>query len=197
MKTFLTLVLGLLLVGASHAQFVVYQGGQGTFVLLSKNERQAFSLEIHGDKSIRPIGEKDAPHPYFLVDGRFLQVMPVPLSDFKGDEKDDDLTLLQQHLRYEADFHKLAKDAVRVDAQKLPGGQSVLLWSFVPRQTDKEQVFVSFRHKGYLLVLGSAVDAGDTTAAVHKFLLQTAATFHAYEKPVTLEFSQDGSYKPK
>lgn len=179
------------------AQFEVFKGKQGVVVLQSKKENQAFTLEITGKKEIVPIGMDSAPHPYFLVDGRFLQVMPVLINEFRGDESASDENVLKQHFKYEADSHKQPVTAIRSEIHKLPKGQSALLWSFVPAQTDKEQVFLSFRAKGYIVLLGSAIDGTDTKVEIQKFLIQIASTFRFYDHPVVLKFFPDGRYEPK
>jgi hypothetical protein len=198
MKNLLFLLLVLLLFTTPcHAQYHVIQGKPGTLILLSKNKEWPFSLEVHGEKDVQPIGADKAPHPYFMADGRFLQVVSVALSQFNANPKADDETLLKQQLQYESDYHKLPPNSVKSEIKKLPSGRSVLVWSFVPKQAPKEQVFVSLREKNYIIMLGSAVDENDTKAAVDKFLLQTASTFLAYDKPINLQFNPDGSYKPK
>ena len=198
MNTFFAIALSVsLLISTCAAQYEVFKGRQGVSVLLSKKENQAFTLEIGGDKQIVPIGMDSAPHPYFRVDGRFLQVMPVPNDEFKGQERAGDEILLKQHLQYEADFFKQTVHAMHAEVRKLPSGRIALFWSFVPTQTEKEQVFMSFRAKGYILVLGSAVDGSDTKAAVQKFLIHIATTFRSYDHPVTLKFFPDGRFEPK
>lgn len=179
-------------------------------VLQSKKKERSFTIEIRGEKDVAPVGAGSAPHPYFMVDGRFLQVLSVALEEFKGVATASDETLLKQHLKYEAEFHKLPMEVFRdADSLKLPvaasrgekgkatAGRPALSWSFTVPSSDKKQVFLTFREKGYVVVLGSAVEAPDTKAAVEEFLRQTAVTFRAYDGPVVLKFSPDGRYEPK
>jgi len=194
MKASLTFVSVLLLsLSSCLAQYEVYKSGNGV-VLLSKRQAEFFTLDIPGDKIV-PIGMDSAPHPYFTVDGRFLQVMPVLMDEFKGDQTASDETVLKQHLEYEAKYYEEPVSALHSEVRKLASGQTALFWSFVPKQTPKEQVFMSFRANGCVVVLGSAVDGDFTKASDQEFLGKIAASFHSSDQPITLKFFPDGHYE--
>jgi len=196
-KLLLALVFSLsVLGGICRAQYEVLKSREGV-VLLSKKPGQAFSVEIAASRQLAPVGMDSAPHPYFMVDGRFLQVMTVPFREFKGDPTTGEEEILQRHRRYEAGFHGVEPENIVSKALKLRGGSPALFWSFTPAQVRKEQAFLTFPAKGYVVVFGSAVEGKDSLANVQKFLLKIAGTFRPYSRPVSLKFSADGRYEPE
>ncbi len=92
MKQLLSLIfLGICGATPAFAQYTAFKSADGV-LLISNRPDQYFSFDIPGPKII-PVGENQAPHPYFIVydratmkpnEGRMVQVMPVPLAEFKG-----------------------------------------------------------------------------------------------------------------
>lgn len=187
----------LILGGNCLAQYDVLMGKNG-LILQSKKKEQSFTIEIRGKKEVSPVGAGQSAHPYFLSDGRVLQVFGLPIDEFKGNERASDEVVLKQHLAYEAGHYKIPEASTHPKPLKLATGKTALMWSFTPAPTAKEQVFLTFREKSYVVVIGSAVvDAHHTKADLQELLKQTANSFRAYDHPVTLKFNPDGSYAPK
>ena len=178
------------------AQSTVYTASDGV-VLLSNKPGCYYTLDIPG-RSVRPAGMDSSPNPIFSADGKFLQVITVPGDEFHGNPKMSDEDFLRSHLSYEAGHHKLASADIKVEVTSIAKGQTALFWSFVPPIPQaKEQVFLTFRSRDHVLILGSAIDPPQTRKEIRAFLIKTASSFHRSTTPMTLQFSNDGSYTRK
>ena len=178
------------------AQSTVYTAADGV-VLLSNKPGCYYTLDIAG-RSVQPSGADSSPNPLFSADGKFLQVITVPGDEFRAKPKMADEEFLRSHLSYEAGHHKLALADIKVEVTSLAKGQTALFWSFIPPIPQaKEQVFLTFRSREHVLILGSAIDPPQTRKEIRAFLIKTASSFHRSTTPMTLQFSSDGSYTRK
>src|SRR5437870_3063947 len=93
------------------AQYTAFKSADGV-LLISNRPGQYFSLDLPGEKVI-PVGPHQASHPYFLIydratmkreEARTVQVMPVPIAEFKGDPSAKDETILRKQAQYEIDY---------------------------------------------------------------------------------------------
>lgn len=197
MRSSLLRLLLLILVPATlHAQATVYTAAKGV-VLLSDKPGCYYTLDIHG-RSVLPAGMESSPNPLFNADGKFLQVITVSAEEFRGTAKMSDEEFLRKQLAYEADFHKLKVAEIKVEVTALPGGKKALFWTFRPPMPNaREQAFLTIRSTDHAIVFGSALEPPQTLKEIRSFLLETAATFHRSETPMTLKFASDGTYERK
>jgi hypothetical protein len=84
------------------ARYEMRKSSDGVLVI-SKVPSRTYSLDVPG-KTIVPYGEKQADHPYLTADRTFLQILSVPLAEFKADERASDEKILKQQMQYEAGY---------------------------------------------------------------------------------------------
>jgi hypothetical protein len=158
------------------AQYEIRKSADG-FLVVSNVPGRRFTLDIPG-KQVTPYGAKTQSHPYLAVDGVFLQVLSVPLAEFKADPKALDATILKQQMQYEAKYWKVSSSQIDSHIRKL-GGRTALTWSFVPAFSPqpKRQIFLTLRSGSYVVVIGSAVQRGQTKSFIESFLARIAASF--------------------
>lgn len=175
MKTTPLLML-LLFAITSHvfAQYEVRKSADG-FSVISKVRGRTYSVDVPG-KDIKTYGADSADHPYLMVDGRFLQVLSVPLAEFNGSAAASDETVLRQQMQYETTFWHA--EAVPPKIRKLPSGRTVLLWSMTAQGKRKRQIFCTTRSGGYVVVLGSAVERGQSIDELQSWLMRIAGSLH-------------------
>jgi|GEM_PF-2149919 len=188
------------------AQSVAYKSKDG-FTFLSKTEGQYFTIDIHG-VNITPIDPKSSPHPYFNVDGRFLQVLVVRMDEFKGEASKGAEANLKTYFNYEKNYWKEKWGENESGVQKLASGRAAMVWSFAPSKELREMAIkqgnktpassnemVSLVSHNYVLTLGSDVSGKDTRKAVREFLLKIADSFFDSDSPMELKFFPDGQYE--
>jgi len=160
------------------AQYEILKSANG-FLVVSKVPGRTFTLNVPGNK-LTPYGAKTESHPYLVVDGVFLQVLSVPLAEFKANAKASDETVLRQQVQYEASYYKVPLSQVESHTRKA-GGRAVLVWSYVPTFSPRpvRQVFVTLRAGSYVVVVGSAVQPGKTRSSIEALLTRIVASFHA------------------
>jgi hypothetical protein len=176
MKT--TRVIALLLftlVSHAFAQYEVLKSADG-FTVVSNVSGRTFTVDVPG-KNLTPYGADSADHPYLMVDGRFLQVLSVPLAEFHASASVADEAALRKQMEYEAGFWKVPLSAVQSQLRKLPSGRAVFLWSLSVQ--GKRQIFCTVRSGGYVVVLGSAVEGGHAASELQSWLMRIAQSLHA------------------
>ena len=156
----------------AFAQYEVRKSADG-FSVISKVRGRTFTVDVPG-KNLTPYGADSADHPYLMVDGRFLQVLSVPISEFHASISAGDEAVLKQQMQYETTYWHA--DAVRPQVRKLPSGRTVMLWSVA---AQKRQVFCTIRSGSYVVVLGSAVEGGHTVGELQRWLMQIASSLRA------------------
>lgn len=114
--------------------------------------------------------------------GRFVQVMPVPLAEFKANPSQSDESILRQQADYERKYWNPAHATMRL--AKLGRGRIGLLWKLSLAQKKKEQLFLSFRQGNYILVLSSNLPNGGEEDAAENYLRRVAGSFRASAKPI-------------
>src|SRR5438105_8777954 len=169
MKLVLALI-SFVLCGAAptFAQYTAFKSADGV-LLISNRPGQYFSVDLPAAKII-PVGASQAPHPYFLIydratmkreEGRLVQVMPVPLAEFKGTASANDETLLRQQADYEIQYWHPRHSSSRLTS--LTNGRAALLWSLTIAKklpAGNEQLYLSLRQNDYVLVLSSNLPPG-------------------------------------
>ena len=175
-----TLVAFILLLSATpiFAQYEMRKSSDGVLVI-SKVPGRTYSVNVPG-KTIVPYGEKQADHPYLTADGTFLQILSVPLAEFKADARASDEAILKQQMQYEAGYWHIPLSSIESHTRRV-GGRTVLVWSFMPSFGPRpvRQFFLTFRSGRYVVVLGSSVERGATKASLETLLSRIAASFHA------------------
>ncbi len=172
--------------------YAAYKSPAGVLIV-SERSGQYFSIDIPGDgihlvgpNEIYALGNVEAAHhPFIMVGTRCLQVMPVPVAEFKGNPQAGDDVILRQQAKYELDAqHPITSKMKKI---VLPNGREALFYSCRVRETgpgSETQVFVTLRQNDYVLVLMSNVPRGDTEERVKAFLARIASSFHASKTPI-------------
>ena len=177
MKSVFLLVALFITVASAPAQYSLIKSEDGVLVV-SEVPGRKFSLDIPGSQIV-PYGLKQAEHPYLTADGRLLQIMSVPLAEFRADPKAPDDVILRKQMEYETNFTRVPSSAVRAQSRKLAAGRTALLWSFAPGTQIKRQVNLTFRSGSYVVALVGAVDDTHSAADIERFLTLIANSFHA------------------
>jgi hypothetical protein len=159
------------------AQYEMRKSSDGVLVI-SKVSGRTYSVDVPG-KTIVPYGEKQADHPYLTTDGTFLQILSVPLTEFKADASASDEAILKQQMQYEAGYWHVPLSSIESHTRKV-GRRTALVWSFMPTFGPRpvRQFFLTFRSGNYVVVLGSSVERGATKASLETLLSRIAASFH-------------------
>jgi len=160
------------------AQYEIRKSGDG-FLVVSKLPGRRFTLDVPG-KQVTPYGAKTESHPYLVIDGVFLQVLSVPLAEFEGDAKASDERVLKQQMQYEANHYKVPLSQIESHTRKA-GGRTALIWSYVPTFSPRpvRQIFLTLRAGTYVVVIGSAVQPGQTKSSIEALLTRIGASFRA------------------
>jgi hypothetical protein len=190
------LACSLILIGAgavsAHAQYAAFKSADG-ILLISQRAGQYFSLDLPASKIV-PVGQKEMSHPSFIIcdspndqpkDGRFVQVMPVPLAEFKGRANENDETLLRKQANYEITYWHPRNAETRLT--QLENGRTALLWTLTLAKkvhAGSTQIFLSFRHLDYIVVLSSNVPNDRKAGAIEAYLRRVAASFRPATRPI-------------
>ena len=160
------------------AQYEMRKSSDGVLVI-SKVPSRTYSLDVPG-KTIVPYGEKQGDHPYLTADGTFLQILSVPLAEFKANANAGDEAILRQQMQYKANYYKVPLSQIDAHTRKV-AGRTALVWSFMPTFGPRpvRQIFLTLRSGSYVVVLGSSVERGATKASLETLLSRIAASFHA------------------
>ena len=176
----------------AQAQYAAFKSDDG-ILLISRRPGQYFSIDLPGGKII-PVGQKEATHPSFIIcdrpndqpkDGRFVQIMPVPLSEFQGKPGGSDEALLRKQANYEINYWHPRESDLRLI--KLQNDRTALLWRMtVARKlpAGSTQLFLSFREGKYVLVLSSNVPNDRGPGPVGNYLRKVALSFRASARPI-------------
>jgi hypothetical protein len=177
---------------SAQAQYAAFKSDDG-ILLISRRRGQYFSLDLPGARII-PVGQKEATHPSFIIcdrpndkpkDGRFVQVMPVPLTEFKGSPREKDETLLRQQANYEINYWKPRDSNLRLT--KLKNDRTALLWRMTlakKLRAGSTQLFLSFREANYILVLSSNVPNEQKVEPIEGYLRRVAVSFRSSPQPI-------------
>ena len=145
------------------------------FALVSQVKGRKYIVDIPG-KAVVPYGVHEASHPHLMVDGVYLQMLSVPLAEFKADAAASDEAVLRQQMQYEAKFQKVPLSSLQARTRKLASGRPALLWSFKHSAAPSRQVFLTTRAGNYVVVLGSAVQGGQSEPQIERFLTRIAGS---------------------
>ncbi len=147
-------------------------------LVVSNVPGRKFSVDVPGSQIV-PYGLKQADHPFLTADNRILQIISVPLAEFRADPKASDEIVLRKQMEYETNFIRVPLSAVRTQGLRLVAGRTALLWSFAPGTQIKRQVNLTFRSGSYVVALVGAVDGAHSAADIEGFLTRIANSFHA------------------
>lgn len=173
--------------GERSVDYRVFKSADGVLIV-SERPGHFFSMNIPGERihligpnEIHVLGNPQAAHhPYFMVRERCVQLMPVPIAEFKGNPRSEDDVILRQQAQYELTAqHPIASNIEKI---VLPNGRVALFYSCRVRETgpgSENQLFVTFRENNYVVVLTSNVPKGDTDGKVKSFLVRVASSFGA------------------
>ncbi len=80
----------------------------------------------------------------------------------------------------EASYYKVPLSQVESHTRNA-GGRTVLVWSYVPTFSPRpvRQIFLTLRAGSYVVVIGSAVQSGQTRSSIEALLTRIGASFHA------------------
>jgi hypothetical protein len=171
--TTLVTLLFVALVSHAHAQYEVRKSTDG-YSVVSKVRGRTFTVDVPG-KELTPYGADSTDHPYLMVDGRFLQVLSVPVAEFHGIASGSDEAVLKQQMQYESGYWHAP--AVQPQVHKLASGRTALIWSLTVQ--SKHQIFCTVRSGSYVVVLGSAVEGGHSASELQSWLMRIASSLHA------------------
>jgi hypothetical protein len=172
----ISLLIALFVAAASaHARYSMIKSQDGVLVV-SEVPGRKFSVDVPGS-TIVPYCLKQADHPYLTADGRLLQIMSVPLAEFRADPKAADDVVLRKQMEYEINFTRVPRSAVRAQPRKLAAGRTALLWSFALGTQVRRQVNLTFRSGTYVVALVGAVDDSHSAGDIEKFLTRIANSF--------------------
>jgi len=190
------LILSLFLLTASSAsswaQYTAYKSADGVLVVCDKPGHY-FSLLIPGHSvhlvrrnEVYVLGKpEEVAHPYFMVGSRFVQLMPLPIAEFNGDVAANDEAILRQQAQYELNAQHPILSSIKLIP--LPNGRTALFYFFRVRKSgpaSENQLFVTWRERNYVVLIGSNVPKGDSDTSVQSFLLRIASSFRGSSRPI-------------
>jgi hypothetical protein len=160
------------------AQYEIRKSADG-FLVVSNVPGRRFTLDVPG-RQVTPYGAKTQSHPCLTVDGVFLQILSVPLAELKANTSAGDEMVLREQMQYEAKYWKVPLSQIDLHTRKV-AGRTVLVWSFTPAFGPRrvQQIFLTLRSGSYVVVVGSAVQSGQTNKFIESLLARIAASFHA------------------
>ncbi len=173
----LVFFLGVHLQGSQFGDYLLTTVPHG-LTISSLVRNRAFLLGVNGDDIV--VSKNSSPgHLAMTVDKKFLQVFTVPLADFNGTAPNSDLAVLRQYMEYKARSYHLPLNAIHTEASKLKSKRNVLFWSFETHLTPqvKQQLFLTWRYKDYVVVLGSAISPGQSVEQIRPWLIKIAESF--------------------
>jgi hypothetical protein len=106
-------------VACKQAQYTLIKSADGVLVVSNVPGRK-FSVDVPGS-NIVPYGLKQADHPFLTADNRLLQIMSVPLAQFRADPKASDEIILRKQMEYETNFCSSAAECSKDAAAKARG----------------------------------------------------------------------------
>jgi hypothetical protein len=160
------------------------------FLFVNNDSDKSFTLEISG-KEVKTL---ESEQPMFSVDGRLLQILVVPKTDFvKNDAKMSDEQLLEAHKTWESDYltQEIFETKLSVESENVVfGDRKALFWGFVrPKHNEyyKNDYFLTTIIGSNLLALGSPIEGKQTKADAQKFLTDLMKTLKVSDKPFDIE----------
>jgi hypothetical protein len=132
-------------------------------------------------------------HYFMNVDGKLMQLMTAPLSDFLTREEiaaRSDSTMLQKHMKFElANFEKIMNAPLNPDhkLRLLSKGRLALIWSFkMPKRLDNvsEQLFFSTITKNHVLILNGIISNKSDYKELSRIMEKAFKSLTLKNKPV-------------
>ncbi len=182
----------------ARAEFEVHPAKSGLLVLFNGSGGY-FTLQIAGSK-IKRLDTSDPSQLYFLVDGHFLQINPVPFKEFSGSSKASDEENLRKYFQASSDLYKQPLADFHIEKAQLPNGQPAFSADFTATSDGpdaRRQILLVFRCGDGVLELGSVLSGTDTRASVLEFLNKIAGTLIFSRQPIEIEKLPGGLFRSR
>lgn len=156
------------------------------FLFVSNGDKKSFTIEINGNE-IKPLQSET---PMFMVDGKLLQILTVPITNFTDKAKGkSDEELLEMHKIWESNYlgDEVYKTKLTTESQKMKFGENnALFWGFkrpsMNQQFDGDYFLTTIIGKN-LVGIGSATSAEVTKAETQTFLESIMKSLKISDKP--------------
>lgn len=159
------------------------------YLFIYNGDSKSFTLTIEGNE----VKTLESSQPMFVVDGRVLQILTVPVANFAEGKKLGEAELLETHKIWETDYlgQEMYKSKLNVETQSLNVGErKALFWGFARPAMNLEynrDYFLTMIMGDYLLALGSSLTPKENKADAQKFLSAVAQTIKVSDKPFDIE----------
>lgn len=160
------------------------------FLFVNNGDKKSFTLEIKG----KVVNTMESSVPMFMVDGKLLQILIVPLTNFTDQAKGKtDEQILEMHKVWESDF--LGKEVylktLPVETERMSFAErKSLFWGFVRPSKNKEfdgDYFMTTILGDYLLAVGSSTTKTYKKDDAKKFLSDLVKTMNVSDKEFDIE----------
>lgn len=170
-----------------------------TGVLVISNEPgNYYTMHITG-KTINPVPDRPF---WFMVDGKFFQIVTALKSDFlkmPADKDLDDKAILMAHQKWESDYiAETIKRKLKLNTSwpKLPGGMIALAWDYdMPQVADEQtalrQLYLAVVKGDRVLAVNTVVEGNDRETDLWALLTNTIVTLKPGDKPLSLKTASE------
>ncbi len=177
-----------------EGEFSMLKSNNGV-LLIYNAAKNSFMLEIH----CKDIKEIDAQDMIFLVDGKVLQITPVPITVFYPDEKPiSEIQILEKHVNFEVDYAKSVNgEKVQANIKKfdLNKERMCFAWDYrMPKKLDdtatqsvRKQFFLNTKLEDIVLMLSSVATLKDNDKKIQEFLKKTMSSLKTSETNFNIE----------
>jgi hypothetical protein len=154
------------------------------YLFIKNGKDKSFTIEITG----KEVTSVKSPNPTFLVDGRIVQILSVPLTNFTNKKMSDE-ELLEAHKIWETDYlgDEVFKKKLTVETEKVSNAdRKLLFWYFtrpnVIKQYDRD-VYMTTIIGNSLLGVSSPIEPAVKIADVQKLFLDIMKSLKVSDKP--------------
>jgi hypothetical protein len=153
------------------------------YLFIKNGKDKSFTIEITG----KEVTSVKSPNPTFLVDGRIVQILSVPLTNFTNKKMSDE-ELLEAHKIWETDYlgDEVFKKKLTVETEKVSNAdRKLLFWYFtrpnVIKQYDRD-VYMTTIIGNSLLGVSSPIEPAVKIADVQKLFLDIMKSLKVSDK---------------
>ena len=170
------------------------------FLFIKNDVKKSFIIEIKG-KEVKTL---ESANPMFLVDGKILQIIMVPLTNFapKNINKTD-MELLEMHKNWESGYlsDEVFKRKLTVESEKFSvGDRKALFWGFIRPSFNQEvdgDYFLTTIIGDNLIGIGSSISPKDKKETIRVFLNEVFKTLQVSDRNFDIEkMSKEIKEKP-
>lgn len=184
LKLVMASIILLVLTFTSYSQAVI-KTGKGFLFINNGNKDKSFTLEING-KEVKTLKSSS---PLFQVDGKILQILIVPLTNFTEKSKNKtDEELLDMHKTWESNYlsEEIYKKKLMLEVEKISFGErKALFWGFSRpsknQQFDRDY-FLTTIVGNHVVGVGSSLSPKDKKADIQQFLENIMKTLKPSDK---------------